>query len=81
MKWYYMLVQCDNEVIMDYFGFTRECNGYGYDTQNICEIHDRVRVLDSLGYQWSVSEQDGYEDEEIGYYNEIEAWLERYGDD
>lgn len=83
MKWFYMLVQCDNEVIMDYFGFTKRANGYEYESKNICEVHDRVKIMDSLGYKWSVSEQDDFdpEHEEVGYYNEIQNWLERYGEE
>lgn len=82
MTWFVMTIyDSDNEVIMDYLGFTRDGNHYEFDTSSICEIHDRVKIADSLGYEWSVSEQDDFEDEEVGYYNEIEAWFDRYGEE
>lgn len=81
MTWFLMTVECDNEVLMDYLGFMKESNGYEFDTDRITEIHDRVKIADSLGYKWTVSEQDDFEDEEVGYYNEIEAWFDRYGEE
>jgi len=69
-----------SEVLMEYLGYDKEEGMWVYYTDNITKVHDRVKIAQDLGEDFTIQEYNGWTEEEEVYEN-FEDWKERYGEE